>query len=708
MRVLQVLPSLHVGGVERGVIDLSRAMKKRGEYPVVMSSGGELVGELQKIGVPHYTLPVHKKSLLALSLVPDIVDVIQRERIEIVHARSRVPAWLAWLAARKAGVPFVTTCHGYYSHHPLSTVMGWGKRVIAISQVIGRHMIDDFGVAPERIRLVHRGVDLSQFSYQPWNKREKNLTLRIVNVGRLSPIKGQVEFLKSIHLLKQKIQKPLEVWLVGSEGKGKTKYTELVRKTIKQLDLESCVQLLGTRRDIPELISKADLLVLSTLVPEAFGRVIVEAGAVGTPVIATRLGGLLDIVDSGENGLLVEPGDVKGMAGAMQDILTNPKMAEKFTANLRKKVETEFTLDKMTDETLKVYKEVLPEKKILVIKLGAVGDVILAIPSFRMLRERYPQAQIHVMVDKNIAGLISKSPYITGVIPVNRKKISKPGYLLKWAGKIRREAFDLSIDLQNSKWTHLLAFLAGVPERFGFKRGFFGFTLNRPEHYARIPETPVKNQFRILSKVGVRKLDETLELWSDPAAEEKVKQLMPETFFEPEKRRIGFVMGSSPAWQTKRWPSSYFKDLAGRLSRELECKIVLIGSAEDGKGVDWAESSDEIFNLMGETSLRDLVPLMKTLDVVVTGDTAPLHVAAAVKSRVVALFGPTDSKRHMPAANNATVLTRNLPCQPCYSGTCKIEDTQACLRKISVDEVFHAVRRHLQNANRLPAAAVEK
>lgn len=706
MRVLQVLPSLHVGGVERGVIDLARAMKKRGEYPVVMSSGGELVGELQKIGVPHYELPVHKKSLLGLALVPKIAEIIHRERIEVVHARSRVPAWLAWLAARRAGVPFVTTCHGYYSHHPLSTVMGWGKRVISISRVIGRHMIDDFGVAPERIRLIHRGVDLSQFSYQPRNQRQKNLTLRIINVGRLSPIKGQVEFLKSVHLLKQKIQKPLEVWIVGSEGKGKHKYTDLIRKTIKQLDLESCVQLLGTRRDIPELISQADLLVLSTLVPEAFGRVVVEAGAVGTPVIATRLGGLLDIIDHDENGLLVDPGDIKGTAEAMNRILTSDELAEKFTLNLRKKVSEEFTLEKMTDKTLAVYKEVLPEKKILVIKLGAVGDVILAIPSFRMLRERYPHAQIHLLVDKNIAGLVAKAPYLNGIIPVDRKKVSNLKYLLKWAGKIRRESFDMSIDLQNSKWTHLLAFLGGVPERFGFKRGFFGFLLNKPESYAKIPETPVKNQFRILSKAGVRKLDETLELWTDPASEEKIKELVPERFFEPEKRRVGFVMGSSPAWQTKRWPSSYFKELAGRLSRELDCKIVLIGSAEDAKGTDWAADSDEVFNLMGETSLRDLVPLMRTLDVVVTGDTAPLHVAAAVKVRIVALFGPTDPKRHMPEAGHATVLTRSLPCQPCYQGTCKIEDTQACLRKISVDEVFHAVKRHLQSANRLPAAAV--
>ena len=127
MKVLQVLPSLEVGGVERGVIDLARAMKRRDEEMVVISSGGALVNELQKMGVTHYTLPVDRKSLFSLLLVPKISQIIERERVDIVHARSRVPAWLAWFAARKTGRPFVTTCHGYYADHFLSRAMGWAS-----------------------------------------------------------------------------------------------------------------------------------------------------------------------------------------------------------------------------------------------------------------------------------------------------------------------------------------------------------------------------------------------------------------------------------------------------------------------------------------------------------------------------------------------------------------------------------------------------
>jgi lipopolysaccharide heptosyltransferase II len=698
MKSLQVLPSLEVGGVERGVIDLARAMKKRGEEMVVLSSGGPLVAELQKMGVTHYTLPVHRKSIFSLSLVPRIAEIIEKEHIDIVHARSRVPAWLAWLAARRTNRPFVTTCHGYYSQHLLSQVMGWGKRVIVISNVIGRHMIDDFSVSPEKIRLIHRGVDLAQFSTvsKTWDAPEKR-SFRIINIGRLSPIKGQVEFLKAVHEMRRHFP-ALEVWMVGSEHKSKHKYSELIEKTIRQLNLESCVKLLGTRRDIPELLAQSDLLVLPTLVPEAFGRVIIEAGAVGTPVIATALGGVLDIIESGKNGLLVTPGDIKGMAEAMKEILQNKKKAREFAANLKEKVTQQFTLEKMTDETLNVYKEAAADKKILMIKLGALGDLILAVPSFRMMRKRFPKAHIAVLVDRKLAGLVIPSPYLDEVIPIDRHKLSKFSYLLKTARRLRREGFDISVDLQNSKWTHLLAWLGGAAERYGFSRGPFRLLLNHPDHTHDTADAPVRHQYRIISKLGIREFDESLELWAEAGSERRAQQLLwtPET---GQVKRIGLVVGSSPKWPTKRWPAESFIELSKRLTKEFKCEIVLMGSEGEGLPASLFENEKNVINLIGKTSLSDLVSVVRRLDVLVTGDTAPLHIAAASQIPVVALFGPTDPKRHMPPAKSSLVLVKNLSCQPCYSGTCKNTEALACLKQISVQEVFQAVQRQISKKN---------
>jgi len=695
VKTLQILPSLEVGGVERGVVDLAKAMTAAGHKTVVISSGGSLVQELQRMGVIHYALPVHEKSLWTLRLVPQIVAIIRRENVDLVHARSRVPAWIGWLAARSAGVPFVTTCHGYYSTHLLSRVMGWGKRVIVISRSVGRHMIDDFGVPPERIRLIHRGLDLTQFRRSEGHYDQKSKTLRILNVGRLSPIKGQLEFLKAIHILKQKIP-ALEVLIAGAEGKGKTKYTASLERALQQYGLTSCVRMLGTRRDIPELLAGSDLLVLSTLVPEAFGRVVIEAGAVGRTVLATRVGGVLDVIDDGENGKLVPPGDIPAMAQAMEELLTDRKKSKRMALALQEKVETRFRLDQMLSATLKVYEEALEEKKMLVIKLGAAGDVILATPSFRMLRRRYPKAYISLLVDKNLAGLVSASGYFDEVIPIDRKKMSHPGYLLRLAKKLRHEAFDVSVDFQNTKWTHLAAFLSGAGQRYGFARGRFKFLLNRPDHGFNAVEAPVKHQFRILSKLGIPAYEDTLELLPAQASEEKAEgwfQKVPE--IQPFKT-VGLVIGSSPAWPTKRWPTEYFEDLAARLCAK-NIRVVLIGSPEDALIAQQFKDRENqlILDLTGKTALEDLVSVVKRLDVLVTGDTAPLHVAAATKTRIVSLFGPTDPRRHMPPTMDAVVLMRRLQCQPCYSGRCKNREELACLKKISVDEVWDALMRQL-------------
>ncbi|HNV87201.1 MAG TPA: glycosyltransferase, partial [Candidatus Omnitrophota bacterium] len=150
MKILQMLPALRSGGVETGTVDVARALKKMGHEVFVMSSGGGMVKELVKAGIPHITLPVHRKALTSLLLVKTVRDFIVRNRIDIVHARSRVPAWIGFLAARRTGAVFVTTCHGYYSTHAMSRVMGWGKEVIVISKIIGKHMQEDFGVPPER------------------------------------------------------------------------------------------------------------------------------------------------------------------------------------------------------------------------------------------------------------------------------------------------------------------------------------------------------------------------------------------------------------------------------------------------------------------------------------------------------------------------------------------------------------------------------
>ncbi|MBL7158843.1 MAG: GT4 family glycosyltransferase PelF [Candidatus Omnitrophica bacterium] len=358
MNILQLVPSLESGGVEQGTLDLSREFKKRGHNTIVISGGGKLVKHLEKDGIEHITFPVHKKSPVSLLLVPRLTNIIKSRQIDIVHASSRVPAWLGFFAARRTHTPFVTSCHGFYSKHFFSSVMAKGELVMVISETIKARMTEAFGVPEEKIRLVYRGLDLSLYNYQGPNQPLRNAHPTVVNIGRLTPIKGQIEFINAMKIICEKIP-GAAAWIVGAAGKDKTGYENKLKALVLELGLGKNIKFLGLQNDIPKLLNESDCLVLSSIVPEGFGRTVIEAGAAGVPVCASNIGGIREIVEDGASGLLFPPGDVEQMASAIIRMLTDQPLRSSCIRALREKVEQNFTLQKMTNQTLAVYEEAI-------------------------------------------------------------------------------------------------------------------------------------------------------------------------------------------------------------------------------------------------------------------------------------------------------------------------------------------------------------
>lgn len=356
MKILHLIPALETGGVETGTIDLALSLKRSGQTVVVISNGGRLVEDLENNNILHIKLPVHKKSPLALLLTMRVASLIKTQRIDIVHASSRVPAWIGFLACKLTGTPFVTSCHGFYSRHLFSYVMGWGKLVMVISKSVEKRMAEDFKVPKEKIRLVYRGVDLTKYQYCPDKYDREKDYFTIINIGRLTPIKGQYEFMKAMKHVINKTER-IEIWIVGGLQTGKARYLDMLKDLAKELGIEKHVKFLGARSDIPDLLKKADCLVLSTEVPEGFGRTVIEAGAIGTAVCASEVGGIKEIIDNGVSGLLFPPGDETGMSEAVLRMLDDVELRKRCARNLRKKVEQFFTLEKMAKATLSVYKE---------------------------------------------------------------------------------------------------------------------------------------------------------------------------------------------------------------------------------------------------------------------------------------------------------------------------------------------------------------
>jgi len=696
MNILQILPELNVGGVETGTVDLSRYLIKYGHKSAVVSNGGELVGDLESSGAIHYRLPVHKKSIFAImKMVPRLEEIIKKEKIDIVHARSRVPAWAAYFACRRTGAVFITTCHGYYTKHPFSYCMGWAKRVIVLSNCIGRHMIDDFSVPYERIKLVPRSVDLEKFKYQaPDKKRKEEFNVGII--GRITPLKGHLHFIKAMARVARVVPK-LKIWIVGDAPSTREAYKEQIQVLVRRLGLSHCTEFLGTQRDIPAIMSYLDLVVLATTTHEAFGRVIVEAQAAGVPVVATEVGGVVDIIENGVNGLLVPPADPVSMAEAIIKIFKDKELARSLAERAYEKVKIEYNVELMVKNTIDVYKDALNNFKILIIKFGSLGDVILSTAAIKAIREKFSRNyKITFLVGEESKDVLLRCPYIDELVVVELKGKDKGIKGALDLGRVlRKKNFDLVVDLQNNRKSHLLSFLSACVNRYGYDNKKYGFLLNH-----RIKDDspfidPVTHQFRILNMLGIELKNNHLELW--PAEEDRkyIDELLGGEWLSANQKIVGINISASSRWETKAWPLEHIVKLCESL-KHRDIRAVVTGTEKDlpqvNKLLNLAKDIKPI-NACGKTTVNQLACLIKKCACFISADSSPLHIAAAMNTPIVALFGPTDYRRHLPAVKNCVVLKKDLPCSPCYKSKCK---DKKCMKQITPDEVLRAVEKLLK------------
>jgi len=696
MNILQILPELKVGGVETGTLDLAKYLVKAGHKAVVVSAGGELVKELEACAAVHYQLPVHKKSIFTMiRMIPRLVEIIKKEKIDIVHARSRVPAWIAYFASRKTRKVFITTCHGYYKKHIFSYVMGWGKSVIVLSNIIGRHMIEDFSVPYEHIRLIPRSVDLERFKYiSPDKKRKKEFNVGII--GRLTPIKGHLDFIKAMAKV-SRVMPYVKIWIVGDAPSSRQAYKEQIEVLVKRLGLWQATQFLGIQRDIPSILAHLDLLVLATTTQEAFGRVIIEAQAAGVPVVATKVGGVIDIIEDKKTGLLVAPSDPSGMAEAIIKIAKEPELAGTLAENAYKKVKEKYNVELMVERTIGVYKEALENFKILIIKFGSLGDVILSTAAIMAVRNKFlHKYKISLLVSQECKDVLLTCPYIDELL-VSDLKNKDRGIrgVLKLAALLRRKKFDIVIDLQNNRKSHLLARLALALDRYGYANKKLGFLLNHRIKDEKPLIDPVTHQFRLLEMLDINLENPHLELWPTSEDQGYIDEFLNSQWVNANQKLVGINISASSRWLTKNWPLSHINKLCDELSRR-DIRVVITGSGEDLGLADTLINSvkyAKIINACAKTTVNQLACLIKRCSVYITSDSAPLHIAAAIDTPFIALFGPTDSRRHIPPAKDYIVIKKDLPCSPCYKSKCK---TKKCMEQIRPEDVLEALEKLLK------------
>lgn len=375
--VLQVIPALDTGGAERTTVDIAAALVAEGARALVVSAGGRMVPELEAVGARHLTLPVGRKSLLAFrENGASIADIVEREGVDLVHARSRAPAWASLWATRWTRTPFVTTYHGAYSQKSrlkgvYNGVMARGDVVIANSAFTADLVRRRHPFARNRIVVVHRGTDLAAFAdadaeargaelRRAWNVLPRQRV--ILHLARLTPWKGQTVLIEALARYAERDDRDWVAILAGDD-QGRTDYRRELEALIERRGLDGKVKLVGHVEDVPAAMATASLAVVPSTEPEAFGRAAVEAQAAGVPVVVSDLGAVRETVlappevaRSERSGWRVPAGEAGPLAEAIYEALTSSRdVRREIGARGRAHVWGQFSLEAMKAKTLAVY-----------------------------------------------------------------------------------------------------------------------------------------------------------------------------------------------------------------------------------------------------------------------------------------------------------------------------------------------------------------
>lgn len=368
MKIMQILPELNSGGVERGTLEIARALIQAGHQSLVVSNGGRLVAELEAEGSSHLSLAVHKKALSSLLQVRPLRKLIEQHQPDIIHVRSRVPAWLTHFALK--GIPahkrphLISTVHGFYSINRYSQIMTQAEKVIAVSDSVVKYINDNYkNCPPENIVRIYRGIDPEAFphAYMPpasWLHQTFHDFPQLQNKfllclpGRITRLKGHETLIEILQQLKQDYPQ-LHAVVVGGAAPKKQDYLNELESKIQDLGLQEHITFVGHRSDIREWLALSDVVLSLSNQAETFGRTVLEALSLGTPVLGWNRGGVAEILSTLHPNGLVEIDDQNSLVNKIKMEITHPSTIAPVH---------DFSLSDMCSNTLALYEDIVKGK----------------------------------------------------------------------------------------------------------------------------------------------------------------------------------------------------------------------------------------------------------------------------------------------------------------------------------------------------------
>lgn len=365
LTVVQLLPALASGGVERSTLEIADALVRAGHRAIVVSAGGRLVPLLEATGAEHVTLDIGRKSPLTLRHVRALRRLFLHVHADIVHARSRLPAWIGWLALRglRERPRFATTVHGLNSPSRYSAVMARGERVICVSRTVREHVLRHYpGTDPAKLRVIARGIDPAAFPRVPAPDREarerigrafdalRNDGPLLLMPARGTRLKGHADALALIARLRRD-GLDARLWLAGVRERGREAYVAELEEQARRLGIFDVVAFTAPVDDMAQAYAGADLVLQLSRRPEAFGRTVLEALSVGRPVLGWDHGGVGELLRALQPAGAVAPFDADALQATARALLAHPPAPP---------VTIPHTLQAMQEATLAVYAELCP------------------------------------------------------------------------------------------------------------------------------------------------------------------------------------------------------------------------------------------------------------------------------------------------------------------------------------------------------------
>jgi glycosyltransferase involved in cell wall biosynthesis len=339
------------------VIELSRELVKKGYNSTIISDGGKLVTTLQKDGANHIKYNVCSKNPFnAISRVYGLRKILKKLNPDVLHVRSRVPAWLTFFANKTLKIPVVSTVHGFNSVSFYSKIMTKADKIICVSGAIKKYIQTHYNAPEEKITIISRGVDIEKFNSNNLDRNfikdfKKKYLLEdkfiITTVGRITQLKNLETFIKAVELIQKTIPNSIGL-VVGGVREDKIGYFNSLKSLANTLNAN--IIFTGSQKNVAEIYSLSDVIISSSKKPESFGRSVAESLALDTPVIATNHGGVLDIIQKNINGYFFDIGD-------SEDLSQKIKRAKELKFDGFNYIKKNFSLQQMVEKTVKIYEQ---------------------------------------------------------------------------------------------------------------------------------------------------------------------------------------------------------------------------------------------------------------------------------------------------------------------------------------------------------------